>query len=250
MDSTKNEDTAYAFSLDDTQRSYIYYRTVSRFTGSFAAHGRDQRKADPVIASNFKHVMDSLNQPFQWVRDDGELRDWEAGYGWALVQNDYAKLRLSALLDSRTCVKSAIGLFWDVALPRNRAASRRIARDVRRKVLQRDGNRCIECRTREADGAQLTMDHVIPFSRGGETAEGNLVTLCESCNQTHGNADHPHLFVLAGLDHGWDPCLLHDGITSDPDAKFFAMMLSQNIMVSRCRVDQLSGPGHRLRGTV
>jgi len=250
MSNTGKRSTAYAFSLDSVQRKYMYYRTVSLFSGSFADHGRDQRKPHPVIASSFRRIMEFLGQPYRWVCSDDELVAWRARYGWALIQNDYATLRLPALLGSRTCVKSAIGLFWDVDLPRNRAAGRRIRPDLRRKVLERDGDHCIECGKGEVDGEQLTMDHVIPFSRGGETTEGNLVTLCESCNHAHGNADHAHLFVLAGLDHGWDPGLLHDGIASEPDARSFAMMLSQNTMVSRCRADQLPDSGHRAGGAI
>lgn len=85
------------------------------------------------------------------------------------------------------------------------------------------------------------MDHVIPFSRGGETTVGNLVTLCSKCNQMHGNAHHPHLFALANLHHDWDPQLLDAAVANDPEGKHFAITLSQNIMVSRCRKVYMPG---------
>lgn len=30
--------------------------------------------------------------------------------------------------------------------------------------------------------ADLTMDHIIPLARGGQTTKGNVVTACKSCN--------------------------------------------------------------------
>ncbi len=30
--------------------------------------------------------------------------------------------------------------------------------------------------------AQLTMDHIVPISRGGKTTKGNVVTACKDCN--------------------------------------------------------------------
>jgi len=36
------------------------------------------------------------------------------------------------------------------------------------------------------EGSELTMDHVIPLARGGQSTKGNLVPSCRSCNQTKG----------------------------------------------------------------
>jgi len=30
--------------------------------------------------------------------------------------------------------------------------------------------------------AELTMDHIIPISRGGKSTKGNIVTCCKECN--------------------------------------------------------------------
>lgn len=239
MTQQHDEETAYAFCLDAHRKGDLYYRTVSLFAGSFADHGRDRREAYPVIVANFERIMRVLNQPVLWVRNDDDRVGWFVSYGWALVPNQYAEQRFGAFLGSRTCLKSAVGLFWDEELPRNGAKSHRATRH-RNRVLARDGYRCIECGKTEADGASLTMDHVIPFSRGGETTVGNLVTLCQGCNGKHGNSAHPHLFALAGLDHDWDPRILDSAIASDPEARSFATMLSQNIMVSRASLARVS----------
>ncbi len=198
-------------------------------------HGRDRRKADPVNVSSFVRIMRLLSVEFRWVHNATEMKDWTEHDGWALMPKSFAQEALKPFLGDRTCLRSPIGLFWDVCISPNRAASHRPGPRLRKLVLERDGHRCIQCRKSEEDGMKLTMDHVIPFSRGGETTAGSLVTLCESCNQGHRNEEHPHLFVLAGLDHDWDPDLLSNCVESHDDARMFAIMLSKNIMVSRCR---------------
>jgi 5-methylcytosine-specific restriction endonuclease McrA len=52
------------------------------------------------------------------------------------------------------------------------------------RVLQRDRYTCCCCGASPALklGVQLHVDHVIPWSKGGETVIENLQTLCESCN--------------------------------------------------------------------
>jgi 5-methylcytosine-specific restriction endonuclease McrA len=53
----------------------------------------------------------------------------------------------------------------------------------RREVLKRDKYRCQYCGSR----SKLTLDHVIPRSKGGLNTWDNLVTACESCNGTKGD---------------------------------------------------------------
>jgi len=66
----------------------------------------------------------------------------------------------------------------------------RIPRDVHRRkitrkaVLARDSYTCQYC-GREAGG--LTVDHVIPRSRGGESVWENIVASCAPCNRKKGN---------------------------------------------------------------
>ncbi len=43
------------------------------------------------------------------------------------------------------------------------------------------GNRCQICE-RSADETKLTIDHIIPISKGGDNDIGNLQPLCFSCN--------------------------------------------------------------------
>jgi 5-methylcytosine-specific restriction endonuclease McrA len=56
----------------------------------------------------------------------------------------------------------------------------------RRTVMARDHYACQYCGTQPGK-AHLTIDHVLPRSRGGETRWENVVTACGSCNRRKGN---------------------------------------------------------------
>ena len=59
-------------------------------------------------------------------------------------------------------------------------------RPSRNNILWRDKNQCQYCGVIESP-RDMTIDHVIPRSRGGENTWSNLVTCCKRCNQKKGN---------------------------------------------------------------
>lgn len=95
----------------------------------------------------------------------------------------------------------------------------------RKNIFRRDGMRCQYCGTQHPP---LTVDHVIPRSRGGNDTWENLTTACIRCNNRKGNrtpdeADmrllappkKPHhvLFLkhnLGKVDETWRPYLFMD----------------------------------------
>ena len=56
----------------------------------------------------------------------------------------------------------------------------------RKNILLRDRNTCQYCAT-VLPAAELTLDHVVPRSRGGSSTWENLVACCHPCNRTKGN---------------------------------------------------------------
>ncbi len=56
----------------------------------------------------------------------------------------------------------------------------------RKNILLRDRNTCQYCSTTLPSG-ELTLDHVIPRSRGGLSTWENLVACCHPCNRRKGN---------------------------------------------------------------
>lgn len=57
---------------------------------------------------------------------------------------------------------------------------------LRERVFARDGYRCVYCGNAFV-AEQLTLDHVQPRMRGGDSSEGNLVTACAACNTRKGS---------------------------------------------------------------
>ena len=77
-------------------------------------------------------------------------------------------------------VPSVIRLLEYRRIPhQNRALSRK-------NILMRDRYVCQYC-GRGGQSATLTLDHVIPRSRGGESSWDNLVACCKKCNHKKGN---------------------------------------------------------------
>jgi len=80
---------------------------------------------------------------------------------------------------------------FDVRVPRvirllvyDRLPKRRV-RFNRRNIYARDGNRCQYC-GRRFPTSELTLDHVVPRSRGGDASWTNMVCACVACNVRKG----------------------------------------------------------------
>ena len=75
-----------------------------------------------------------------------------------------------------------------VVSERKKYKPHRTPRDInlrlRFKVFQRDNFKCCVCGASPAKdpSVELQVDHIIPWSRGGETVLENLQTLCARCN--------------------------------------------------------------------
>ena len=63
-------------------------------------------------------------------------------------------------------------------------AGRRISDKLRYQVLKRDNFKCCICGASPAKdpSIELHIDHITPWSKGGESVLDNLQTLCSRCN--------------------------------------------------------------------
>jgi 5-methylcytosine-specific restriction endonuclease McrA len=106
------------------------------------------RRAHVLVFKGRAEVVEQLDRP---------LRSASATFAWPHV----------------------IRLVTYVRVPR--AASRKISRRV---LFARDGWRCAYC---GEQSGRLTLDHVVPRSRGGDSVWENVVTSCAPCNLRKGN---------------------------------------------------------------
>lgn len=66
---------------------------------------------------------------------------------------------------------------------RRRQASYAISkRDVRSRIIDRDGGCCRKC----GSDSDLCLDHIVPVVLGGGDSEDNLQVLCRTCNSRKG----------------------------------------------------------------
>ena len=92
------------------------------------------------------------------------------------------KRAICHLLKEKAIALSArvIRLLDYVRIPLSKLAR---AKPSRSMIYRRDGNRCQYCGSTRS----LTIDHVVPKSRGGEDTWQNLVVACGPCNTKKGD---------------------------------------------------------------
>ncbi|MGN0489818.1 MAG: homing endonuclease associated repeat-containing protein [Ruminococcus sp.] len=88
------------------------------------------------------------------------------------------------LLQEQTCEETNV----ETLIKKENNSSRKTSRDInlrlRFRVMQRDNFKCCACGASPAKdpAIELHIDHIIPWSKGGETVIENLQTLCSKCN--------------------------------------------------------------------
>lgn len=64
--------------------------------------------------------------------------------------------------------------------------SRKFSKAMKEQKYQEQGGICPHC-GRHCDYDQMEGDHIVPYSKGGETIYSNLQMLCAPCNRSKGN---------------------------------------------------------------
>jgi hypothetical protein len=72
----------------------------------------------------------------------------------------------------------------------NRAGRKSKLAAIREQVYLQDYYECVYC-ARKPKPEELSLDHVIPISKGGTDAASNLVTACRACNELKSNRAAP-----------------------------------------------------------
>ncbi len=212
---------------------YAYYVTHTGYK-TFTSAGREVRYPAPVNVKNLWKAAHLFGQCLYIIQTEKDYHKWLYKKGWAIFQKSLVKSVMPQGLRSTECVKAATGIYTDVEIVSPSALRHYTKRMRKRHVFDRDKNTCLACGATEEEGVQLTMHHVRPFSRGGETTAHNLATLCESCNQAVGVKEVAELYKKAGLHFGYDPSIIAGPLTREALNK--AIELSDNLMQTRCEI--------------
>lgn len=144
--------------------------------------------------SDFDRLSTAIS-PSLYIKRFG---NWSAALrafvGWANARpaiGKGAELSERASLDAKISPHAAASILprpQSQCLPPRRG-SRTPCPRLRYRVLCRDQFRCVQCGRSPATeaGVLLHIDHIVPWSTGGQTVLGNLQTLCKKCNLGKGN---------------------------------------------------------------
>jgi hypothetical protein len=220
----------YAFEIKQVCGGYAYF---SAFThGMNSVSRRYERRAPSLVDFElFGKALKDLRLPLTTVDSSKTYGSWLKLHGWALVEAKFARSTISQWLKEHDYVKSPLGSFTDVTIASPSVLKRNLRGRAKDAILERDGGKCLLCGAAD----DLTLQHVLPYSLGGESHSGNLVALCEPCNQKLRDEYHIELYELAGIQHGIEPALLKQSNLSDR-AMARAVQFSHNLMHSRCDV--------------
>jgi 5-methylcytosine-specific restriction endonuclease McrA len=131
------------------------------------------RRAFCLLYKNYAEVVEKEDGHFSnydfwaWVKRSQSLG--ENGVGASYVRTPTLKIAVPRVIRLQDCTRPP----------------RQDLKFTRKNILARDGNRCQYC-GRKFPVSKLSLDHVVPRSRGGRTTWTNVVTACAECNSRKG----------------------------------------------------------------
>lgn len=153
----------------------------------------DEQRAfvERVLARQGELMIESLAalaKPLRALVEEGVLRCVELDRTRAILgpQRDFEQWGRFAVARARVAAIRANPVWWHpfTATGAHKGRRRRgLGAAARLRVFRRDRFRCVEC----GEGDDLTVDHIVPVSRGGTNDPENLQTLCARCNRAKGS---------------------------------------------------------------
>lgn len=78
------------------------------------------------------------------------------------------------------------------------------SRDIKHRLYGQQEGRCNGCKV-HFPFRNMTLDHIIPKSKGGSDTDDNLQLLCNACNSKKGNRSMEELIAVLNVERGMDP---------------------------------------------
>jgi len=138
------------------------------------------RKEVPVMALNGRVLL--LNQTYEPLGTDSVARAVIMAFKNSVTVEEF---------DGERVLRSAHAVFPVPSVIRRRTyinvRKRREAAGARRlRIYMRDKFRCQYCGEKKS-ASELTLDHILPRSRGGDNSPVNIVAACVACNNRKSN---------------------------------------------------------------
>lgn len=155
------------------------FETRLLFIGLWTLADREGRLEDRpkrIKAELFAFDSFDVDPMLNRLQSDGFLVRYEAGGSRYLQIENFVKHQDPHYKEKASEIPAPPGR-------QNAIVATGVTRTQRARIFERDGYRCAECSAEDS----LSIDHIIPVSRGGDSSDANLKTLCMSCNTKKGN---------------------------------------------------------------
>jgi 5-methylcytosine-specific restriction endonuclease McrA len=123
-----------------------------------------------------------LNQTYEPLGTVSVARAIIMTFKDSVYVEEYDRDRVLRSAQAEFCVPSVIRrrVYINVRKRREQSSMKRL------RIYMRDKYRCQYCGEKKAV-SELTIDHILPRSRGGDNSPINVVTACEKCNNRKSN---------------------------------------------------------------
>jgi 5-methylcytosine-specific restriction endonuclease McrA len=119
-------------------------------------------------------------EPFRKIKLNSSVLVLNQDFNPINIANAKKAIKLLIKRKAEFISEKVIRLIQYIYLPVSRI---RNTKPSRKSIHMRDGNKCVYCHSTR----NLTIDHIIPKSRGGGDTYSNLVSACNYCNTKKGN---------------------------------------------------------------
>jgi HNH endonuclease/Homing endonuclease associated repeat len=175
------------YGLTGIYRRFASWNRAVQLAGLTADTSR-LRKTDKDLFDNFEKVWQQLGRQPR----GSDLIPPQSRFSLPIYKRRFGTFRKSLFhfLAHQKRLGKTTSKVIAVELPTRHKTNREVRAQLRYRVLARDHFKCRACGRSPATDptVQLHIDHIHPWSRGGETVEENLQTLCEQCNAGKSNA--------------------------------------------------------------
>ncbi len=162
------------------RNSEIVWQVTPALLVNRSRSGEETEHDGSLYVTNMRLVFTSRTAPQENDISKVNAVETEGGalYVLSKTQQASSEFRLDQPELAAAYIRHAVRVYHRQVDVGFEGLSRQIPQEVKQAVWQRDGGRCVECGATD----YLEFDHIIPFSKGGDSTVDNIQLLCRRCN--------------------------------------------------------------------